>query len=77
MEPVTTPEELQNWRDNPITKHMFSELKEKRDDWVNHIAAGHTLNDNTTARVVGQIAGIERSVLIIDDLAYEVSHAES
>jgi len=60
-----TQEEIQEWRDNKITKYLFSELNETKELLKDYIAEGKTLENNTTAEFVGQIKGINQAFVVV------------
>ena len=60
-----TQEEIQEWRDNKITKYLFSELNETKELLKDYIAEGNTLGNNTTAEFVGQIKGINQAFFVV------------
>ena len=63
-----TAEELQEWRDNKITKYLFSELNETKEMLKDYIADGKTLANNTTAEYVGQIKGIQQAFIVVSEV---------
>jgi hypothetical protein len=72
-----TPEELQNWYDNPITKHLFDELNDTKEGLKDYVAEGHTLANNSTAEYIGQIKGLNQAFIVMSDVREELSNAES
>ena len=66
-----TAEELQEWRDNKITKYLFSELNETNEMLKDYIADGKTLANNTTAEYVGQIKGIQQAFIVVSEVENE------
>ena len=66
-----TAEELQEWRDNKITKYLFSELNETKEMLKDYIADGKTLANNTTAEYVGQIKGIQQAFIVVSEVENE------
>ena len=70
----TSPEELQNWFDNPITKHLFDELNDTKESLKDHIAEGNTLEDGSTAKYVGMIEGLNQAFIVMSDVKEDVPH---
>ncbi len=54
-----TKEELQVWKQNPITKQVYQILKEQKEALVNSLVNGATLTGNagSTAEATGKLIG--------------------
>lgn len=56
-----TPEEFRDWIANKITKNIFADIIEIRDELKNYLASGSTLDKDATVstdRIVGRIEGM-------------------
>ena len=63
---MITSEQFQEWKQHPVTKELFSKLRESRQAITDQLAMGSSLGfsaDEThgsTNRLVGQIAGLDQ-----------------
>ncbi len=76
-------DELVDWVDNPITKALQSLLKAEQEAYLEMFLSGSTISyesvDYTaqrTARDRGYIEGLQKSLLLIDDLLLEKESEE-
>jgi hypothetical protein len=77
MEIQVTPEELQNWYDNPITKYLFDELNDTKEGLKDYVAEGNTLMNNSTAEFIGQIKGLNQAFIVMSDVREEMKDGNS
>lgn len=70
---MITNDQFQEWKNHPVTKEIFSELKKARQSIIEQLANGSTIGqdfDSThgmTCRAVGQIDGLNQLLNISFD----------
>lgn len=63
---MITSEQFQEWKNHPVTRELFSELKKTRQSIVEQLANGHSIGMGAEAthgftnRLVGQINGLDQ-----------------
>ena len=63
---MLTSEQFQEWKNHPVTKEIFAEIKKTRQSIVYQLANGNSIGyeaaatHGTTNRLVGQIAGLDQ-----------------
>jgi hypothetical protein len=65
-----TQEELEEWRNHKITKYLFEELDDTRESLKDYLADGKTLETNDTARIVGQIQGVNQAFVVVSEVEW-------
>ncbi len=63
-------EAYQAWKDDPVTREVFDQIKKERDEMIESLLSGGTLlrSDATievTAGVLGAIQGVNRALKIM------------
>ena len=78
---MISAEQFAEWKEHPVTKEIFSELKSVRDSIKDQLANGNTVGPDAEAthgftnRAVGQLAGIDQVLNVTygaEPLEYEV-----
>ena len=63
---MITKEQFQEWKNHPVTKELFVELKKARQSLIEQLANGGTIGDTfdsthgLTSKTVGQIDGLNQ-----------------
>ena len=63
---MLTSEQFQEWKNHPVTKELFAELKKTRQSIVDQLANGNSIGPDAQAthgftnRAVGQINGLDQ-----------------
>ena len=63
---MLTSEQFQEWKNHPVTKEIFAELKKSRQAIVEQLANGNSIGPDAqathgfTKRAVGQINGLDQ-----------------
>ena len=63
---MITAEQFAEWKEHPVTKEIFEELKRVRNDIVEQIAYGNTIGSDAQAthgftnKAVGQLEGLDQ-----------------
>jgi len=63
---MLTSEQFQEWKNHPVTKELFTELKKTRQSIVDQLANGNSIGPDAQAthgftnRAVGQINGLDQ-----------------
>ena len=63
---MISAEQFAEWKEHPVTKEIFKEVKQARDNLKEKLANGDTIcydadaTHGTTSKVVGQISGLDQ-----------------
>lgn len=63
---MITPEQFHEWKNHPVTKEIFVELKKTRQLLIDRLVIGSTIGDTaeithgSTSRLVGHIDGLNQ-----------------
>jgi len=62
---MISAEQFQEWKNHPVTKELFTELKKARKELIDQLACGATIGSaefthGSTNRIVGHIEGLNQ-----------------
>ncbi len=63
---MISAEQFAEWKEHPVTKEIFKDLKEVRQDIINQLANGNTIGADAeathghTSKAIGQLDGINQ-----------------